>query len=114
MLLGWLLSMHFCYQLSSRFIQSAGLDFQSAHIDPLPLPPAHHHHRHHHHHWYQPDRSGQISVARLAATLAAFELKVDLARLLEEMDKDADGQVTYDEFKALLGAGSSGAGAAGQ
>lgn len=30
----------------------------------------------------QPDKSGQVSVERLARTLAAFDLRIDLDRLL--------------------------------
>ena len=61
----------------------------------------------------QADGGGAVSVARLAATLAAFELRVDLPRLLEEMDRAADGTVTYAEFKALLGGCGAGGGASG-
>ncbi|PSC69267.1 flagellar outer dynein arm light chain 5 [Micractinium conductrix] len=50
----------------------------------------------------KPDRSGQVSVERLAATILDFELRVDLPRLLGEMDLDEDGTVDYEEFKALL------------
>ncbi|KAI7839753.1 hypothetical protein COHA_006557 [Chlorella ohadii] len=50
----------------------------------------------------QPDKGGQVSVERLARTLAAFDLRIDLDRLLAEMDVDANGSVSYDEFKALL------------
>lgn len=41
----------------------------------------------------QPDRSGAVSVERLARTIAEFELRVDLPALLMEMDVDADGEV---------------------
>ncbi|PRW33173.1 flagellar outer dynein arm light chain 5 [Chlorella sorokiniana] len=50
----------------------------------------------------QPDKGGQVSVERLARTLAAFDLRIDLDRLLAEMDLDANGSVSYAEFKALL------------
>ncbi|EFN51181.1 hypothetical protein CHLNCDRAFT_141326 [Chlorella variabilis] len=74
----------------------------------------------------QPDKSGEVDIQRLQRTLAEFELQawaaaddwpaeagelllgmlvqVDLGCLLEEMDRDADGTVTYEEFKALLAA----------
>ena len=52
----------------------------------------------------QADKSGQVAVERLQRTIREFELTIDLPRLLEEMDKDADGSVSYAEFKALLAA----------
>lgn len=39
----------------------------------------------------QPDRGGAVSVARLSSILSFFELRVDLARLLEEMVGGGDG-----------------------
>ncbi|KAL4439819.1 hypothetical protein ABPG75_002820 [Micractinium tetrahymenae] len=52
----------------------------------------------------KPDGSGAVSVERLARTLAEFELRIDLPALLAEMDVDADGEVSYDEFRRLLSA----------
>lgn len=51
-------------------------------------------------------------MARLAATLASFELRVDLPRLLEGLGKEADGQLSYEELKALLAGTGGGSGAA--
>ena len=50
----------------------------------------------------QPDKSGRVSVERLQRTLREFELAVDITGLLAAMDTDADGSVSYEEFKALL------------
>ena len=50
------------------------------------------------------DGTGQISVDKLVNTLAEFELAVDLAGMLHEVDKDKSGQIDFSEFKTLLAA----------
>ena len=48
------------------------------------------------------DGTGQISVEKLVNTLAEFELEVDLAGMLQEVDKDKSGQIDFSEFRLLL------------
>jgi Ca2+-binding EF-hand superfamily protein len=45
------------------------------------------------------DKSGHVEAERLRRTIKAFELTVDIDRLIEETDTDGSGEIDYDEFK---------------
>jgi Ca2+-binding EF-hand superfamily protein len=50
-----------------------------------------------------PDKSGQIDTEKLRRTIKAFELTIDIDRLIEETDTDGSGFIDYEEFKAMFG-----------
>jgi Ca2+-binding EF-hand superfamily protein len=45
------------------------------------------------------DKSGHVEAEKLRRTIKAFELTVDIDRLIEETDTDGSGEIDYDEFK---------------
>ncbi len=46
-----------------------------------------------------PDKSGHVEAERLRRSIKAFELTVDIDRLIEETDTDGSGEIDYEEFK---------------
>ncbi|KAF6263019.1 flagellar outer dynein arm light chain 5 [Scenedesmus sp. NREL 46B-D3] len=50
----------------------------------------------------KPDKTGKISTDKLRATIKAFELTLDIDRLIWEVDLDRSGFVDYAGFKAIL------------
>mmetsp|Transcript_40898 Transcript_40898/g.97199 ORF Transcript_40898/g.97199 Transcript_40898/m.97199 type:complete len:155 (-) Transcript_40898:100-564(-) len=48
------------------------------------------------------DKSGKVSVEKLLQTINEFELAIDLASMLQQIDKDQSGCIDYSEFKQLL------------
>ena len=49
------------------------------------------------------DKSGSIDNQRLIKTVRDdFGLTVKIERLLEELDKDRDGKISYSEFASLF------------
>mmetsp|Transcript_28858 Transcript_28858/g.81287 ORF Transcript_28858/g.81287 Transcript_28858/m.81287 type:complete len:154 (+) Transcript_28858:155-616(+) len=48
------------------------------------------------------DGSGEVSVDKLLSTVKEFELAIDLAHMLQEVDKDRSGRIDYSEFRLLL------------
>jgi len=48
------------------------------------------------------DKTGRISSDKLRATIKAFELTLDIERLIQEVDTDRSGFLEYKEFKAIL------------
>lgn len=48
------------------------------------------------------DKSGQVSADKLRATVKAFELTLDIEKLIDEVDKDGSGFLDYYEFKAIM------------
>ena len=46
-----------------------------------------------------PDKSGHVEAERLRRSIKAFELTVDIDRLIEETDTDGSGEIEYEEFK---------------
>ncbi|KIZ06761.1 Dynein light chain, flagellar outer arm [Monoraphidium neglectum] len=49
-----------------------------------------------------PDRSGKVSTEKLRATIKAFELTLDVDRLIKEVDLDRSGFLDFKEFAAIL------------
>jgi len=49
-----------------------------------------------------PDKSGHVEAEKLRRTIKAFELTVDIDRLIDETDTDGSGEIDYDEFKAMF------------
>lgn len=50
----------------------------------------------------QPDKSGEVSADKLRATIRAFELTLDIEKLIDEVDKDGSGFLDYQEFRAIM------------
>ena len=48
------------------------------------------------------DGTGEVSVDKLLATVKEFELAIDLAHMLQEVDKDRSGRIDFNEFALLL------------
>ncbi|KXZ54948.1 hypothetical protein GPECTOR_3g117 [Gonium pectorale] len=48
------------------------------------------------------DRTGKISMEKLRSICEEFELTVNLDRLVKDNDRDLNGVLSYDEFRALL------------
>jgi len=49
-----------------------------------------------------PDKSGHVEAEKLRRTIKAFELTVDIDRLIDETDTDGSGEIDYEEFKAMF------------
>lgn len=49
-----------------------------------------------------PDKSGQVSTDKLRATVRAFELTLDIEKLIDEVDKDGSGFLDYSEFRMIM------------
>lgn len=48
------------------------------------------------------DKSGHVEAEKLRRTIKAFELTVDIDRLIDETDADGSGEIEYDEFKGVF------------
>ncbi|KAG2425323.1 hypothetical protein HXX76_013738 [Chlamydomonas incerta] len=48
------------------------------------------------------DKTGRISIDKLRAICEEFELTVNVDRLVKDADRDLNGFLSYDEFRALL------------
>ena len=54
----------------------------------------------------QPDGDGFIDADKLIYTIKnEFEMTIDIENLILEIDEDGSGEIEFDEFKELLGAG---------
>ena len=53
------------------------------------------------------DKTGHIAAAKLKAVFEDFSLGIDIERLMDEMDEEKDGLVSYHEFAQLLRAATS-------
>ena len=54
----------------------------------------------------QPDGDGFIDADKLIHTIKnEFEMTIDIENLILEIDEDGSGEIEFDEFKELLGAG---------
>jgi len=42
---------------------------------------------------------GHVEAEKLRRTIKAFELTVDIDRLIDETDADGSGEIDYEEFK---------------
>lgn len=51
---------------------------------------------------FDQDGNGQISRVELAAVIQLEQQGVDLDQLLSEWDSDGDGELSYDEFRAMV------------
>ena len=57
----------------------------------------------------QPDGDGFIDADKLINTIKnEFEMTIDIENLILEIDEDGSGEIEFDEFKELLGAGAGG------
>ena len=57
----------------------------------------------------QPDGDGFIDADKLIHTIKnEFEMTIDIENLILEIDEDGSGEIEFDEFKELLGAGGGG------
>ena len=57
----------------------------------------------------QPDGDGFIDADKLIHTIKnEFEMTIDIENLILEIDEDGSGEIEFDEFKELLGAGAGG------
>jgi calmodulin len=50
----------------------------------------------------EPDKSGEVDVEKLRRTIKAFELTIDIDKLIVETDTDGSGFIDYEEFKAMF------------
>jgi Ca2+-binding EF-hand superfamily protein len=50
------------------------------------------------------DRTGDISTEDLRSTCKAFQLTIDIDRMIHEVDEDGSGAIDYDEFAAMWAA----------
>ena len=48
------------------------------------------------------DKSGEVDVEKLRRTIKAFELTIDIDKLIVETDTDGSGFIDYEEFKAMF------------
>lgn len=48
------------------------------------------------------DATGSVSIQKLLGTIKEFELAVDLASMLQAVDKDGSGRIDFQEFRLLL------------
>ena len=54
----------------------------------------------------EPDGDGSIDADKLIDIIKnKFEMTIDIEALIEEVDEDGSGEIEFDEFKQLLGAG---------
>ena len=54
----------------------------------------------------EPDGDGSIDADKLIDIIKnKFEMTIDIENLIEEIDEDGSGEIEFDEFKQLLGAG---------
>ena len=54
----------------------------------------------------QADGDGFIDADKLIYTIKnEFEMTIDIENLILEIDEDGSGEIEFDEFKELLGAG---------
>ena len=54
----------------------------------------------------QADGDGFIDADKLIHTIKnEFEMTIDIENLILEIDEDGSGEIEFDEFKELLGAG---------
>ena len=52
------------------------------------------------------DGEGSIDADKLIDIIKnKFEMTIDIENLIEEIDEDGSGEIEFDEFKQLLGAG---------
>ena len=52
------------------------------------------------------DGDGSIDADKLIDIIKnKFEMTIDIEALIEEVDEDGSGEIEFDEFKQLLGAG---------
>ncbi|KAM3130484.1 hypothetical protein pb186bvf_017393 [Paramecium bursaria] len=50
-----------------------------------------------------PDKSGTVDATKLIQIIKSdFTMTIDIERLINEMDRDKSGQISYQEFKNLL------------
>ena len=57
----------------------------------------------------QPDGDGFIDADKLIHTIKnEFEMTIDIENLILEIDEDGSGEIEFDEFRELLGAGAGG------
>ena len=57
----------------------------------------------------EPDGDGFIDADKLIHTIKnEFEMTIDIENLILEIDEDGSGEIEFDEFKELLGAGGGG------
>ena len=55
----------------------------------------------------EPDGDGSIDADKLIDIIKnKFEMTIEIEKLLEEIDEDGSGEIEFDEFKQLLGAGN--------
>jgi len=48
------------------------------------------------------DKSGRVEAEKLRKTIKAFELTINIDKLIRETDTDNSGFIDYDEFKTML------------
>jgi calmodulin len=50
-----------------------------------------------------PDKTGNVEASKLVQIIKSdFKMTIDIERLINEMDRDKSGQISYQEFKNLL------------
>jgi calmodulin len=50
-----------------------------------------------------PDKTGNVEATKLIQIIKSdFKMTIDIERLINEMDRDKSGQISYQEFKNLL------------